>query len=137
MTPFDIHLTDAGGELVVRVARGFSLFLSKVRVFDASGRKLGGFNQKLFSIGGAFSVLDENDREVCQLAGKWTGWDFQFKAQGVELARVTKKWSGLGKEMFTSADNYVLEISDVLPPESPTRRLILAAVMCIDMVLKE
>lgn len=137
MTPFDIHISDAHGELVVQVERGISLFLSKVNVLNGDGRRLGGFNQKWLSIGGAFRVLDDQDREVCELAGKWTGWDFQFKAQGVPLARVTKKWTGIGKEMFTSADNYVLDISDVVPPESPTRKLILAAVMCIDKVLKE
>ena len=27
-----------------------------------------------------------------------------------ELGLVTKKWSGIGKEIFTSADNYILEI---------------------------
>ncbi len=53
------------------------------------------------------------------------------------MAHVTKKWAGLGKEMFTSADNYVLEISNSVPPDSKLRQLILAAVMCIDMVLKE
>jgi uncharacterized protein YxjI len=137
VTPFDVHVTDAQGNLVVSIKRGISFFISKVSVYDGSGRRLGGFNQKLFSIGGAFSVLDENGNEICQLAGKWTGWDFQFKAQGVQLARVTKKWMGIGKEMFTSADNYVLEISEALPPESQTRKLILAAVMCIDKVLKE
>jgi uncharacterized protein YxjI len=137
MTPFDVHLTDASGKLVVQVKRGLSFFLSKVAVHDETGRKIGGFNQKLFSVGGAFSVLDENGSEVCQLAGKWTGWDFQFKAQGVQLARVTKKWGGLGKELLTTADNYVLDISEAVVPESQTRKLILAAVMCIDMVLKE
>jgi uncharacterized protein YxjI len=137
MTPFDVHVTDPTGELVVEVKRGFSLFLSKVKVFDGSGDFLGSFKQKLWSIGGAFRVLDENEQEVCQLVGRWTSWDFSFTAQGVELARVTKKWTGLGKEMFTSADNYVLEINDAIPPESPTRKLILAAVMCIDQVLKE
>jgi uncharacterized protein YxjI len=82
-------------------------------------------------------VLDNSGGEVCQLKGKWTSWDFQFMTQGVQLARVTKKWQGIGKEMFTTADNYVLDISEDLPPESQTRKLILAAVMCIDMVLKE
>ncbi|MCA9066014.1 MAG: oxidoreductase, partial [Planctomycetaceae bacterium] len=56
---------------------------------------------------------------------------------GTELARVTKKWAGLGKELFSSADNYVLQISDSVPPENPIRILIMAAVMSIDMVLKE
>lgn len=50
---------------------------------------------------------------------------------------MTKKWAGLGKELFTSADNYVLQIADKVPADGPVRPLILAAVMCIDMVLKE
>ena len=54
-----------------------------------------------------------------------------------QLAHVSKKWSGLGKELFTSADNYVLEISDAVGDDENARKLILAAVMCIDMVLKE
>ena len=39
--------------------------------------------------------------------------------------------------MFTSADNYMLEISNDVPQNDDVRKLILAAVMCIDMVLKE
>ena len=53
------------------------------------------------------------------------------------MASVTKKWAGLGKELFTSADNYVLEIADSVSADDPIRMLILAAVFCIDMVLKE
>ena len=54
-----------------------------------------------------------------------------------ELAHVSKKWAGLGKELFTSADNYVLSIADSVPADHVARQLIIAAVMCIDMVLKE
>lgn len=39
--------------------------------------------------------------------------------------------------MFTSADNYMLEIKDTVAKDDPLRILILAAVICIDMVLKE
>ena len=39
--------------------------------------------------------------------------------------------------MFTSADNYMLEINKEVSKEDPLRILILAAVTCIDMVLKE
>lgn len=82
-------------------------------------------------------MLGPNDEVLCNLQGKWTGWEFRFMAGDTELARVTKKWAGLGKEFLTSADNYILEISDEVPPDSRLRQLILAAVMCIDMVLKE
>lgn len=137
MTPFEITVVDSSGKQVVRVKRGFSIFLSKVEVFDENDALIGMFKQKLFSIGGAFAVLDSNNQPLCELKGKWTGWDFRFTSGNTEFAHVTKKWSGLGKEMFTSADNYALEISETLSPESDIRSLILAAVMCIDMVLKE
>jgi len=137
MTPFEIEIRTPDGHPLITIRRGVSFFLSKVEVFDENNQLIGGFKQKFFSLGGAFRVLDPQDNEVCALKGKWTGWDFRFLAGETELAQVSKQWAGLGKELFTSADNYVLKISDDVPPGSPIRKLILAAVMCIDMVLKE
>ncbi len=138
MTPFDVQIRTPEGEPVLRVTRGISIFLSNVKVLDEKDQPIGGFKQKLFSIGGAFTVMDANEKPLCMLKGKWTGWEFKFTTDdGQEFAEVTKKWAGLGKELFTSADNYVLKISDTVPPDNPVRQLILAAVMCIDMVLKE
>lgn len=137
MTPFDIQIRTPEGKQVVRVTRGIALFLSKVDVLNHDDQPIGGFKQKFFSLGGAFNVLDVNDSPICQLKGKWTGWDFRFMANGVEFAHVTKKWAGIGKEFFTSADNYVLQIAESVPEDHVARQLILAAVMCIDMVLKE
>ena len=135
-TPFQIEIRDSEQNLIVTVKRGISLFLSKVEVFDGTGKLIGGFKQKMFSFGGKFDVLDAQDKKVCELKGKWTGWDFRFLAGDHEMAHVTKKWAGMGKELFTSADNYVLEI-DVNMTDPDIRRLIFASVMCIDMVLKE
>ncbi len=137
MTPFDIRVRTLEGKQVVRVTRGVTLFRSNVKVFDDRDEEIGGFRQKLWSIGGRFDVLDRSGQAVCSLKGKWTGWEFAFVRDELELARVTKKWVGLGKEMFTTADTYMLSISPEVPPNSAIRRLILAAVMCIDMVLKE
>jgi uncharacterized protein YxjI len=137
MTPFHVQVRTPSGEPVLSVRRGISFWLSKVKVLDEDGDQVGGFKQKFFSIGGAFQVLDEDDRPLCDLQGKWTSWEYSFKTGSTEFARVTKKWAGLGKELFTTADNYMLEISDDVPPEHPSRQLILGAVMCIDLVLKE
>lgn len=138
MTPFNVEITTPDGRPAIRVKRGVSFLLSKVQVMDENERPVGGFKQKFFSIGGKFDVLDATETPVCTLKGKWTGWDFQFiDNQGKTLARVTKKWSGLGRELLTSADNYVLQIEESVPKNSPARMLIMAAVMCIDMVLKE
>jgi uncharacterized protein YxjI len=138
MTPFNVELKTPSGEPVLRVSRGISLFLSKVSVNDETERQVGGFKQKLFSIGGKFDVLDANEQVLCQLKGNWRSREFNFiKADGSVVATVDQQWAGLAKEMFTSADNYILRIDESVPPDAPVRVLILAAVMCIDMVLKE
>ena len=137
MTPFEIQIQDLNGRPIMTIKRGISLLVSKVEVFDDSNEKIGSFKQKLFSLGGAFTVLSPSEEPLCQLKGKWTSWEFRFLAGDNELAKVTKKWAGLGKELFTSADNYVLQISEDVPPDQPVRQLIMAAVLCIDMVLKE
>ncbi|HYC85093.1 MAG TPA: phospholipid scramblase-related protein, partial [Chryseosolibacter sp.] len=83
-------------------------------------------------------VLDANNQPLCMLKGKWTSWEFKFlSGDNKEFAVVSKKWAGLGKELFTSADNYVLQINKDVPENHPLRKLIVAAVMCIDFVLKE
>lgn len=138
MTPFEIDIKTPSGEQLITVKRGVSFFLSTVEVLDEKNKVIGKFKQKFFSIGGKFEVLDASERSLCMLKGKWTSWDFRFiSADNKEFATVTKKWSGFGKEFFTSADNYVLQISNDVPENHPLRQLILAAVMCIDFVLKE
>ncbi len=136
-TPFHIEIREPNGATLIHIKRGVSLFLSSVDVQDSEGNLLGRFKQKFFSIGGKFDVLSPNDEPLCSLKGKWTGWNFSFGYQGVEFANVSKKWSGIGKELFTSADNYILSIDPSIEEDSPLRALIMAAVMCIDMVLKE
>ncbi len=136
MTPFDIEIRTATSELVIQIKRGVTVFRSDIDVFDGGGRKIGVFKQKFFSFGGRFEMHDKNDKNLCTLQGKWTGWDFKFSKDNKELANVSKKWAGLGKEFFTSADNYVINISDVAE-DNPLRLLMIAAVMCIDMVFKE
>lgn len=137
MTPFDVEVRTPDGQNILNVKRGFSIFDSRVEVFDESGKLAGTFSRKFFSIGGKFDVLDAQGAVICTLQGKWTSWDFRFMTGEKELANVSKKWSGLGKELFTSADNYMLTINGSVAANDAARVLIMAAVLCIDMVLKE
>ncbi len=138
MTPFEIDINTPAGDRLITVKRGVAWFVSTVEVLDEKDQLIGKFKQKFFSIGGKFEVLDAHERSLCWLKGTWTSWDFKFISNdGKEFASVTKKWSGFGKEFFTSADNYVLQIGEEVPANHSLRQLILAAVMCIDLVLKE
>lgn len=137
LTPFEVIIRTPDGQPVLCVRRGIALLVSSVDVLDEREQRVGGFKQKFFSLFDKFTVYGASDEPLCVLKGNWTSWDFAFMAGDQELARVSKQWGGLAKEMFTSADNYVLQINPAVPPDSSLRMLILAAVMCIDLVLKE
>ena len=136
MTPFEIEVRGLSGKKILKVKKGFSWFLSKIQVFDENDNLVGIFKQRL-SFRANFDMLDKRENLVCKLKGNLIGWNFKFMKGDTEVGLVTKKWAGIGKEMFTSADNYILEIKEKVEKDSPLRLLILAAVICIDMVIKE
>ncbi len=51
ITPFQIDLHTPSGEPILSVKRGIAIFLSKVDVLDETQVRIGGFHQKLFSLG--------------------------------------------------------------------------------------
>ena len=66
----------------------------------------------------------------------WRAWDFSIQdPHGSEIARITKTWAGFSKEMFTNADNYVLEMHRTL--EDPLLSLVVSAALAVDTVLKQ
>ncbi|MCS7047181.1 MAG: phospholipid scramblase family protein [Gemmataceae bacterium] len=126
------------GSAAFSIHKPFGFFRKRVDVHDADGELVGYFKSKLFSLGGGFWVYDKKDRQVAEVKGKWTGWEFKFiTSDGDELGYVTKKWAGLGKELFTSADNYIVAISDELADQPVIKMLLLAAALAIDMVYYE
>ncbi len=137
MTPFEIEIRGLTGKKILKVKKGVSFILSKIQVYDENDNIVGIFKQRLFPFGNNFDMLDKSENLVCKLKGNFIGWNFKFLKGDSEVGLVTKKWAGIGKEMFTSADNYILEIKDKVEKDSPLRLLILAAVLCIDMVIKE
>jgi uncharacterized protein YxjI len=137
MTPFEIVITDTENTVLLTVKRGFTILRSEVEVFNGEGILIGRFRQRLLTIGGKFDIQDASGNLICRLEGKWTGWNFSFKRDEKVLATVSKKWAGIGRELFTSADNYMISIEESVASDDEARPLILAAVMCIDMVLKE
>lgn len=121
--------------LLFSIRRGVALLRPKIDVVDANGVKLGYLQSKLFSIGGAFRVFSADAKEVALVKGDWKGWNFRFLSGETELGVITKKWAGLGKELFTSADNYIITING--EPDPSINLLLLAAGLSIDTVLKE
>ena len=126
-----------GAPPILSIHRGFTFLRTKMHV-TCAGKKLGYFRSKLISIGGGFHVFDTRDQQVAEVKGNWKGWDFKFLTkQGREIGSVTKKWAGLGRELFTSADNYVISLSGLGGANPEAAALLLAAGLSIDIVFKE
>ena len=138
LMPTRIDVTESGsGRLVFTIRRGVSLLRTRVSILGASGEQLGYFKSKVFSLGGGFWVHNNEDQQVAEVKGDWKGWNFKFlDASGREIGTVTKKWAGIGKELFTSADNYVIAL-DEQSASPATCVLLLAAGLAIDCVFKE
>lgn len=124
--------------LVFTIRRGLYLFRSRVEVLDAQGALIGYFKSKFFTISGGFRVYDKDDAHFAEVKGKMFGFDYRFLTPDgkLELGRVSKKWGGMVKELFTSADTYGVEINPDLADQPMAKMLILAAVLAIDLIYK-
>ena len=122
--------------LLFSIKREFSLFIPKVSVRDPSGSVVGRFKSKLWGLGISFRVLDPSGKDMALVKGDWKGWNFSFlDSSEKEIGTITKKWAGVGKELFTSADNYFIALND--QPEPAVAVLLLAVGLSVDTIYKE
>lgn len=139
LLPTAVHLKSNGSDrpiLSLRKSPGF--FTNSVTVTDGNGKELGSFKSKAFSLGGRFSLVGPGGAQLGEVQGNWKGWDFTFKdAKGKELGKVTKKWAGLGKELFTTADSYMIALNENVGANTGLAALLLAAGLAVDLVFKE
>lgn len=124
--------------LVFTLSRGWYVFRSRVEVHDALGVMVGYLRSKLISWGGGFHVYDRNDRPFAEVSGNLFGFKYRMTTPdgAVELGRVSKQWKGLSREVFTSADWYLVEVAEDLDEQPMAKMLVLAAALATDMIFK-
>lgn len=121
-----------------RIRRGFRLLRAVVQVEDGLGRPIGTLRSKLLSFKIDISVLDTQERQIARVTGDWKGWNFNLVSpSGEALGTIAKKWAGVGRELFTSADNYMIELADNKSGDNKVRTMLLAAALAIDICFKE
>jgi uncharacterized protein YxjI len=131
-----LQVVDTNGQVLLALTRPAKLVKSKVIVEDGQGNELGTIVQQN-AIGKIRFNLDAGGQTHGSInAENWRAWNFNvLDAQGVEVARITKTWEGLAKTMFTTADNYVVQIHR--PLEEPLRSLVVASSLAVDTALKQ
>ena len=121
--------------LVVTRPKGAKSQHDPIEVLDENDQLVGKIQPKV-NLKGDFDVFDPQGALQYTIL-KNEEKDFNFVKEGQNLAKISKKWAGAGKEFFTTADNYLLQIMVTVPENDPLRLVILASVLVIDMVLYE
>ena len=131
-----LEITDPQNRVIMRLVRPSKVFKSRVIVSGADGAELGQIVQ-MNVFGKIRFDLTTGGRTVGRIqAENWRAWNFRIEDEaGTEIARITKTWEGALKTMFTTADNYVVQIHTVLP--QPLNSLVVASALSIDTALKQ
>ena len=131
-----MEITDAHGNVVLRLTRPAKVFKSTVVVSDGQDREIGRIVQDNVFGKIHFTLLAGEHTYGSIKAENWRAWDFRIEDHtGTEIARVTKTFEGLAKTLFTTADNYVVQIHTRLA--QPLNALVVAAALSIDTALKQ
>jgi uncharacterized protein YxjI len=131
-----LQVVDTYGNVQLVLTKPRALLKSKVIVQDATGNEIGQVAVQL-RLGKARFNLESGGRQWGTIMTEdWKGWNYSIQDHtGSEVARVTKKWEGFAKAMFTTADNYVVQMHR--PLEEPMRSLTIASSLTIDLILKQ
>jgi uncharacterized protein YxjI len=82
-------------------------------------------------------IFNHDGKQVAEIVGDWKAWNFVIKDEsGSQIGTISKKWAGVLKEVFTTADKYYVNI-DPFYATMMNKILILSSAITIDMVLKE
>jgi uncharacterized protein YxjI len=131
-----LQVVDLHGNVLMALTRPAKVLKSRVIVQDQMGNEVGQIVQQN-AIGKIRFSLDSGGHTWGSInAENWRAWNFNIQDHtGAEVARITKTWEGLAKTMFTTADNYVVQIHR--PLQDPLRTLVVAAALGVDTALKQ
>ncbi|MEI7030245.1 phospholipid scramblase-related protein [Streptomyces pratensis] len=131
-----LEIRDAHGRPQLLLTRPAKFIKSRVVVERPGGQPVGEIVQQN-AFGKINFAMRAGGVQVGAIrAENWRAWNFAIvDAGGTEVARITKTWEGLAKTMFTTADNYVLQIHQRLP--EPLLSLVVATALTVDTALKQ
>ena len=131
-----LEIRDAFGQPQLLLTRPAKFIKSRVIVERPDGQQVGEIVQQN-AIGKINFAINAGGQKIGAIkAENWRAWNFAITDHADnEVARITKTWEGLAKTMFTTADNYVLQIHFQLP--EPLRSLVVATALTVDTALKQ
>ncbi|MGE0877827.1 MAG: phospholipid scramblase-related protein [Acidimicrobiia bacterium] len=131
-----LEIRDMAGGVIMSLTRPAKVFKSTVVVNSPTGGEIGRIVQENM-VGKIHFALESGGQTLGHIrAENWRAWNFRIEdGAGTEVARITKTWEGIAKTMFTTADNYVVQLHTRLP--QPLLTLVVASALSVDTALKQ
>ena len=131
--PLTIHVIDRNNTNVLTASRSFFWFLSHLHVSDGTGQRIGSMQRRFSFLTRKFDLVDATGSVVAEMRGPiFRPFTFMVYQQGQEIGRVTKQWSGIGREAFTDADTFKVEV-DTSRADQDFSLLMLASAISLDL----
>ena len=131
-----LQIVDASGTVQLQLTRPAKVMKSKIIVQDGAGTEVGQIVQENVIGKIRFGLQVGGQRLGSINAENWRAWNFSIRdAQEEEIARITKTFAGIARAVFTTADNYVVQIHR--PITGPLQALVVAAAVSVDTALKQ
>lgn len=133
LRPFEMEVTDlATGQVLLRIVRPFRFYFHRLEVQAADGTRIGAVERRWSWLRRIYTLEDASGAPVAELFGPiLKPWTFEIRIRGDRRGVISKRWSGLGRELFTDADNFGVELADL--PED-LRATAFAATVLVDVV---
>ena len=137
MLPFKLEIKDSNGMLIASISRDWTFWMSKIIIKSGDDKEIGSVRQKFKLFKPTFNIFNHEGSQVAQITGDWKAWNFTINNEsGAPIGTITKKWAGIAKEIFTTADKYFVNI-DPSYSNMVNKVIIISSAITIDMVLKE
>ena len=135
MRQASIHIYDLEGNEIGRGEKPFRFFFHRMEVYD--GKQLLGAVQRKWSwFHRRFSIENSAGEPIMEIFSPlFRIWTFKLMFQGQEVGRISKKWGGMMRELFTDADSFGVECKTHVPAE--IRKMLLVATFLIDFTCFE
>ena len=139
--PLSIKVMDPQGRVQLTARRNFFWFLSHLELTGPGGAPAGRVDRRFKLVGRRFDLSDGQGDSLEVYGPMLRPNTFWLRRNGEDVGKITKQWSGVGREMFTRADTFHVEFGppegggpSAQPPLSESMRwTVLGAAIAIDL----
>lgn len=136
---FQFNIMDSRGNVIASISRGGMgggvKAMRNIAVQNQNGAQIGKVTIRP-GLNPVFEVTDAYGTVICNIASDWKRYNFTVTSpDGSQIGEVKKKWTGLVREVFTTADRYLVTLDGSLV--GIQRIVAAAATITIDMMMHE